>query len=38
MADYEAELGRVEAQFIGLEGTLGGLEAMTPSRCGAAWG
>jgi phage-related minor tail protein len=29
MADYEAELGRVEAQFIGLEGTLGGLEAMT---------
>lgn len=29
MADYEAELGRVEAGFLGLESTLAGLEGVT---------
>lgn len=29
MADYEADLGRLEAQFAGLEGTLSGLEGVT---------
>lgn len=28
MSDYEADLGRLEAQFAGLEGTLGGLEGV----------
>lgn len=31
MADYEADLGRLEAQFAGLDGTLSGLEGVTQS-------
>ncbi len=29
MADYEADLGRIEGQFLGLENTLAGLEGVT---------
>lgn len=29
MADYEADLARLEAQFVGLEGTMSGLEGVT---------
>ena len=29
MADFEGDLGRLEAQFAGLEGTLAGLEGVT---------
>ena len=29
MADYEADLGRLDAQLAGLEGTIGGLEGVT---------
>jgi phage-related minor tail protein len=29
MADFEADMGRLEAQFAGLEGTVGGLEGVT---------
>jgi phage-related minor tail protein len=29
MADFEADIGRLEAQFAGLEGTVGGLEGVT---------
>jgi phage-related minor tail protein len=29
MADFDADIGRLEAQFAGLEGTLGGLEGVT---------
>jgi phage-related minor tail protein len=31
MADYEADLGQLEAQFAGLDGTLSGLEGVTQS-------
>ena len=29
MAEYDGDLGRLEAQFAGLEGTLAGLEGVT---------
>ena len=29
MADFEGDLGRLEAQFAGLEGTVAGLEGVT---------
>ncbi|HPG21670.1 MAG TPA: hypothetical protein PLH75_02650 [Amaricoccus sp.] len=29
MADYEADLSRLEAQFVELEGTMAGLEGVT---------